>query len=97
MKAFFNQLKMNIPVRFRNWAFWLGLGATILAAMHVSPEMFTSWELVWQEIVALVSNPFRLGCVIVAVIGVFADFTTPGIGDSSRALSYVKPGKTREE
>lgn len=97
MKAFFNKLKMNIPVRFRNWAFWFGLGATILAAMNVSPEMFTSWELVWQETVALFNNPFRLGCVIVAVIGVFADFTTPGIGDSSRALSYVKPGKAREE
>lgn len=93
MKAFFDHFKMNIPVRFQNWAFWLGLAATILSAMNVSPEMFTSWDLVWQEIVSLFGNPFRLGCVVVAVIGVFADFTTPGIGDSARALSRTKLGK----
>lgn len=88
-----NKLKMNIPVRFRNWAFWLGLSATILAAMNVSPEMFTSWDLLWQEIVALLNNPFRLGCVFVAVVGVFVDPTTSGIGDSARALTYTAPNK----
>ena len=93
MQSVFNKLKMNIPVRFQNWAFWLGLGATILAAMNVTPEMFTSWDLVWQELVALVNNPFRLGCVVIAIISVFADFTTPGIGDSSRALNRKKLGQ----
>lgn len=93
MKNLFSKLKMNLPIRFHNWAFWLGLGATILAAMDVSPEMFTSWQLVWQEFVALVNNPFRLGCVIVAIIGVFADFTTPGVGDSTRALNRQKLGQ----
>lgn len=91
--AFINKIKMNIPVRFQNWAFWVGLGATILAAMNVSPEMFTSWNLVAQEFIALVSNPFRLGCVIIAVIGVFSDPTTPGIGDSARALNRSKLGQ----
>lgn len=93
MREFFNKFKMNIPVRMRNWAFWLGLGATILAAMNVSPEMFTSWELLWAEVVALFSNPFRLGCVFIAIMGVLTDPTTPGIGDSTRALGYTKPGK----
>ena len=93
MNTFISKLKMNIPVRFQNWAFWLGLGATILAAMNVSPSMFTSWALVQQEIVDLFNNPFRLGCVIVAIIGVFADFTTPGIGDSTRALNRNKLGQ----
>lgn len=93
MHTFISKLKMNIPVRFQNWAFWLGLGATILAAMNVSPSMFTSWTLVQQEIVALFNNPFRLGCVIVAIIGVFADFTTPGIGDSARALNRTTLGQ----
>ena len=87
------KFKLNIPVRFKNWAFWHGLCATILAAMNVSPEMFTSWSLLWQEIVALFHNPFRLGCVVVAIIGVFVDPTTSGIGDSSRALTYTKPSK----
>ena len=93
MKSIINLLKMNIPVRCQNWAFWLGLGATILAAMNVSPEMFTSWELVGQEFVALVNNPFRLGCVLVAVVGIFTDHTTPGVGDSARALNRNKLGQ----
>lgn len=93
MSNFFKNLKMNIPVRMQNWAFWLGLGATILAAMNVSPEMFTSWELVGLEIAALFSNPFRLGCVVVAIIGVCTDPTTPGIGDSERALNRENLGK----
>lgn len=93
MKQIINKLRMNIPVRMKNWVFWLGLGATILTAMNVSPEMFTSWSLVGQEFIKLISNPFRLGCVIIAVIGVFVDPTTSGIGDSSRALQYDKPNK----
>lgn len=93
MLNFIRNLKMNIPVRMQNWAFWLGLGATILAAMNVSPEMFTSWELVGQEFTALINNPFRLGCVLVAVVGIFADPTTPGIGDSTRALNRQKLGQ----
>lgn len=93
MKNIISKLKMNLPVRMRNWAFWLGLGATILAAMNVSPEMFTSWELLWQEIAALFGNPFRLGCVFVAIVGVCTDPTTPGIGDSARALNRNKLGQ----
>ena len=93
MKTFFSKLKINMPVRFRNWTFWAGLGATILTAMNVSPEMFTSWALLWQEIVALLNNPFRLGCVMVAIMGVITDHTTAGIGDSIQAQSYKYPKK----
>lgn len=93
MKAILNKLKMNLPVRMQNIWFWIGLAGTILAAMNVSPEMFTSWDLLWQEIASLFSNPFRLGCVFLAVVGVFVDPTTAGIGDSKRALAYTKPSK----
>lgn len=83
-------MKMNVPVRFQNPWFWVGLIGTILAAMGVSPEMFTSWDLVWNAIVGLFSNPFQLACVVCAVLGVFVDPTTHGIGDSARALSRKK-------
>lgn len=84
-------MKLNIPVRLKNVWFWVGLGATILAAMGVEPAMFTSWSLVWEAIMNLVSNPFQLGCVVIAVIGVFVDPTTKGIGDSDLAMTYKKP------
>ena len=84
-------MKLNIHVRSRNVWFWIGVGATILSAMGVEPAMFTNWYLVWEAIVSLVSNPFRLGCVIIAVMGVFVDPTTKGIGDSAQAMTYKKP------
>lgn len=86
-------MKINIPVRMRNWAFWVGLGATLLAAMDVSPEMFTSWSILWQSVVDLINNPYRLCCVVFAIMGVLVDPTTAGIGDSARALTYKKPNK----
>ena len=86
-------MKINFPVRFKNPWFWVGLGGVILSAMGVSPEMFTSWGAVWEAVVNLFGNPFMLGSVILAVLGVFVDPTTAGISDSRRALSYKSPVK----
>lgn len=86
-------MKINIPVRCKNPWFWVGLGGVILSAMGVSPEMFTSWGAVWDAICSLFSNPFQIGCVVLAILGVFVDPTTAGISDSKRALSYKSPVK----
>lgn len=86
-------MKINIPVRFKNPWFWIGLCGTILTAMGVSPEMFTSWDAVWEAVVNLINNPFMLVSVVLAVLGVFIDPTTSGISDSKRALSYKSPVK----
>ena len=86
-------MKINIPVRFKNPWFWVGLCGTILTAMGVSPEMFTSWDAVWEAVVNMVSNPYMLISVVLAVLGVFVDPTTSGISDSKRALSYKSPVK----
>ena len=86
-------MKINIPVRFKNPWFWVGLGGVILSAMGVSPEMFTSWGAVWEAMVNMVSNPYMLVSVVLAVLGVFVDPTTAGISDSKRALSYKYPVK----
>ena len=86
-------MKINIPGRFKNPWFWVGLGGVILSAMGVSPEMFTNWGAVWEAAVNLINNPFMLVSVVLAVLGVFVDPTTSGISDSKRALSYKSPAK----
>lgn len=86
-------MKINIPVRLKNPWFWVGMCGTILAAMGVSPEMFTSWGAVWEAVVNMVRNPYMLVSVALAVLGVFIDPTTAGISDSNRALSYKSPAK----
>jgi phi LC3 family holin len=87
------KMKINIPVRLKNPWFWVGLVGVVMSAMGVSPDMFTSWGAVWDAIVNLVSNPFMLGSVVLAVLGVFVDPTTAGIFDSKRAMSYRLPVK----
>lgn len=86
-------MKINIPVRLKNPWFWVGLVGIILTAMGVSPEMLTSWDILWNNIVSLVKNPFMLGSVALSVLGVFVDPTTSGVGDSKQAMTYSSPKK----
>ena len=86
-------MKINIPVRLKNPWFWVGLIGIILTATGVSPEMFTSWGILWDNLVALVKNPFMLGSVALSILGVFVDPTTSGVGDSTQAMTYTKPKK----
>ena len=84
-------MKMNLKVRVKNPYFWIGLGGVILTAMGISADMLTSWTAVWDALVNLVSNPFMLGSVVIAVLAVVLDPTTAGIGDSEQAMTYSEP------
>lgn len=89
-------MKINWRVRMKNPLFWVSLGGVILTAMGQSPETFTSWGKVLQAVVELLGNPYLLGSVILAVLGVLMDPTTRGVCDSSRAMEYCEP-KGEEE
>lgn len=84
-------MKINLPVRFKNFWFWVGIIGVVLAAMGVSPEMLTSWGAVADAFIALVKNPYMIASVVMAVAGVLTDPTTKGLGDSAQAMSYIKP------
>ena len=88
-------MKLNWKVRVKNPYFWLGLVAVILAAVGVSPESLTSWSILYAQIRALLSNPFAVSCVIVAVLGYINDPTTSGLSDSRQAMGYKTPRKDR--
>lgn len=83
-------MKINWNSRVRNPYFWLGLGGVVLAAMGAKPEMFTSWQVLITQIRIVAGNPFLLGSIIVAVIGVLCDPTTKGMGDAD-----IKKGEKR--
>lgn len=84
-------MKINLTVRAKNPWFWIALGGVILTAMGVSPEMLTSWEAVADAFLGLIRNPYMLGSVLIAILGVFIDPTTKGVNDSERALTYTEP------
>ena len=89
-------MKINIPVRMKNPWFWVGLAGVVMTAMGVRPDMFTTWDAVAQTIIDLVSNPYMLSSVIMAIVGVLVDPTTAGVGDSKQAMTYTSPKKEKK-
>ena len=88
-------MKVNIPVRLKNPWFWVGVVSIIITALGVDPQQFVSWESLGGYIVDVLRNPVQLVTVMLAVLAVFIDPTTSGIGDSARALGYEKPLKDK--
>lgn len=86
-------MKMNIPVRFKNIWFWVGVGGVLLTALGIEPEMLTSWDALRQAAMDVLGNPFLLGSAAIALLGQFVDPTTAGIGDSAQAMTYDRPKK----
>ena len=86
-------MKVNIPVRFKNPWFWVGVVSVAITAIGVDPQSFTSWAAVWNGIVSVLANPVQLVTMCLAVLAVFIDPTTAGVTDSAAALTYVKPKK----
>ena len=86
-------MKINFLVRAKNPWFWIGLVGVVLTAMGISPETLTSWGAVIEAVKELVTNPFLLGSVIVALLGVLNDPTTAGLGDTNQAMGYKEPRK----
>ena len=84
-------MKINWKVRVKNVYFWFGLIAVILSAVGVSPETLTSWEVLCEQILSFLKNPFLIGCVIIALVGYINDPTTAGLSDSEQALTYTEP------
>lgn len=89
-------MKFNWRVRFRNPYFWIGLIGILLMSIGVEASMLTSWELVFDNIVELIKNPFMIGSALLALWGYIQDFTTEGIGDTDLAMTYRYPRKDTE-
>lgn len=88
---------INWKIRIKNIYFWIAIIGVAFIAMGVKPEMFTSWDIVLEQLKELINNPFMLGSVILSIIGVINDPTTNGITDSRQALQYIKPKKDSDE
>lgn len=86
-------MKMNIPVRFKNPWFWIGVGGVLLTALGISPEMLTSWDALYKAFMDVIGNPFLLGSAAIALLGQFIDPTTAGVSDSKLAMTYETPKK----
>lgn len=67
--------------RYKNIAFWIGILGTIITASGIDPSTCTSWGVLFQNILDVLSNPFTLISTIMTVVGIYANPTTPGVMD----------------
>ena len=67
--------------RIKNPYFWIGIIGVVLTAMGVNAETFTTWQAVADALTELIKNPYLLGSVAIAVLGVFVDPSSSGLKD----------------
>jgi phi LC3 family holin len=94
-------MSINWKVRIKSPSFWVGLAATIgapvLAYYGMAASDLTTWDAIAKLWTSFWSNPYLIGTVVVAVLGVLGvtvDPTTKGLGDSAQALTYTEPKAT---
>lgn len=88
-------MKINMKVRFSNPIFIaqiiMSVLLPILTYMGLTVQDLTSWSMLGNALLESIKNPYVLGLVVVSVWNAINDPTTKGIGDSSNALTYIKP------
>ena len=83
-------MSINWKVRARNKAFWVALiPALLLLVQQVGAVVGVQLDLedLQAQLAAIVNALFA----VLAILGIVADPTTEGMGDSEQALSYEKP------
>lgn len=83
-------MSINWKVRVRNKTFWLALiPAVLLLAQQVAGLFGVALDFgqIKDQLVAIVGTVFTL----LAILGIVADPTTAGVGDSEQAMTYTEP------
>ncbi len=81
---------INWTVRIKNKTFWLALIPAALLLVQVVAAVFGyTLDLgeLGDKLLAVVNALFG----VLAILGIVADPTTKGVGDSSQALTYDRP------
>ena len=83
-------MSINWKIRFKNKTFWLALiPAVLLLAQQVAGLFGVALDFgqIKDQLVAIVGTVFTL----LAILGIVADPTTAGVGDSEQAMGYTEP------
>ena len=89
-------MKINWIVRIRNRQFWIAIIPASLLVLQLVLDLFgvqMDLDDLGNKLIGIVNAVF----VVLALIGIVTDPTTPGVGDSDRAMSYVEPGVPGKE
>lgn len=81
---------INWKVRATNKTFWLALVPAFLLLIQAVAQVFNislDFTNLNKDLLGVVNALFT----VLAIVGVVADPTTKGLGDSTQALTYSKP------
>ena len=85
---------MNWKVRIKNKTFWLTVIPAVLLLIQVVAAVFgytLDFGDLGNKLLAVVNAVFAL----LAILGDVNDPTTAGVADSTQALTYLEPKKTK--
>lgn len=83
-------MSINWKVRIKNKTFWLALVPAVLLLVQVCAAPFGyDWDfgVLSAQLAAIVNALFA----VLAILGIVADPTTEGMGDSEQAMTYTEP------
>lgn len=83
---------INWKVRFANKQFWIAFIPAVLLAIQAIAKVF-GFELDLGEFGNNMLGVVEAVFLVLTILGIVADPTTEGVGDSARALTYEKPAK----
>lgn len=81
---------INWKVRVQNKTFWLALVPAFLLLIQAVAHVFNV-SLDFTNLNKDLLNVINALFVVLTILGVVADPTTKGVGDSTQALTYSKP------
>jgi len=84
--------KINWKVRIKNKVFWIALIPAVLLLVQTGCSLFgmsLDFSGLEEKLLALVDALFA----VLVILGIVADPTTEGLGDSKRAMEYEEPYK----
>lgn len=83
-------MSINWKVRIKNKSFWLAIIPAVLLLVQVCAAPFGyAWDfgVLNEQLAAIVNALFA----VLAILGIVADPTTAGVGDSEQAMTYTEP------
>ena len=82
--------EINWKVRIKNKVFWIALIPAVLLLVQTGCSVFgveLDFGNLQDKLLAVVNALFA----VLVILGIVADPTTEGLGDSKRAMSYEEP------
>lgn len=85
-------MKINWTVRMKNKVFWLAFIPAALMLVKAVANVF-GFNINLIDIESNLIEVIEALFLVLSIVGVVADPTTKGVGDSERALTYDTPNK----